>query len=51
MGLLNNLFSKKATADSELGIITTSEIGYIGEAEKIAKVVSAGLEKENYTGI
>ena len=52
MGLFNNLFSKKkATSGSEFEIITTSETGYIGEAEKIAKVVSAGLEKENYTGM
>ena len=52
MGLFNNLFSKKkATSGSEFEAITTSETGYIGEAEKIAKVVTAGLEKENYTGM
>ena len=52
MGLFNNLFSKKkATSGSEFEMITTSETGYIGEAEKIAKVVSAGLEKENYSGM
>lgn len=52
MGLFNNLFTKKkATSGSEFDTITTSETGYIGEAEKIAKVVSAGLEKENYSGM
>lgn len=52
MGLINNLFSKKkATSGSEFDTIITSETGYIGEAEKIAKVVSAGLEKENYSGM
>lgn len=52
MGLFNNLFSKKkATSGSEFDAITTSNTGYIGEAEKIAKVVSAGLEKENYSGM
>ena len=48
MGLFNNFFSKKKLGSgSEFEIITTSETGYIGEAEKIAKVVSVGLEKEN----
>lgn len=52
MGLFNNLFAKKkATSGSEFETTTTSETGYIGEAEKIAKVVSAGLEKENYSGM
>ena len=52
MGFFNNLFSKKKVPlSSELESITTTETGCMGEAEKIAKVVSAGLEKENYTGM
>jgi 5-bromo-4-chloroindolyl phosphate hydrolysis protein len=52
MGLFNNLFSKKkAASNGEFDAIITSETGYISEAEKIAKVVSAGLEKENYSGM
>ena len=52
MGFFSNQFSKKKkTLSSELESITTTETGFMGEAEKIAKVVSVGLEKENYSGM
>lgn len=50
MGLFNNRFSKKCiNTSSELEVSPSTKTGYIGEAEKIANVVAAGLEKENYS--
>lgn len=52
MGLFNNLFSKKgANASDALEVVASTKSGYIGEAERIANVVAAGLEKENYSGM
>ena len=52
MELFKNLFSKKkVTTPNELEVEDTTQTGYIGEAEKIANVVAAGLEKENYSGM
>ena len=52
MGLFNNLFSKKgANASDALEVVASTKSGYIGEAERIANVVAAGLKKENYSGM
>ena len=52
MGLFNNLFSKKgASSSNALEVVASTKSGYIGEAERIANVVAAGLEKENYSGM
>ena len=52
MGLFKNIFSKQsATSGNELEVVASTKTGYVGEAEMIANVVAAGLEKENYSGM
>lgn len=52
MGLFKKLFSKKgANTLNTLEVVDSTKSGYIGEAERIANVVAAGLEKENYSGM
>jgi len=52
MGRFKNLFSKKdITPDYELDIVESKETGYISNAEHLANVVSAGLERENYVAM
>lgn len=52
MGLFNNIFSKKeVNIPDALEIVDSTKTNYIGEAEKIANVVTEGLEKENYSGM
>lgn len=52
MGFLKNVFSKKqSTPSSILEVAQVTNSGYLGEAEQIANVVAAGLEKENYFGM
>lgn len=50
MGLFKKIFSKNKD-DNQLEIEAVTESGYIGEAQQIANVVSAGLETENYSEI
>lgn len=52
MGIFGKLFSKKRFASSdELEVVQATNSGCLGEAEQIANVVTAGLEKENYSGM
>lgn len=52
MGFLKKLFSKKnAASGNELEVVDSKEKGYLGEAENVANVVTAGLENENYSGM
>lgn len=52
MGIFKNLFSKKRSVPTdELEVAVTTQSGSIGEAEHIANVVTAGLEKENYSSM
>lgn len=52
MGILKKLFSKKEeTVNEELQFEESINDGHLGEAEQIANVVSAGLEKENFIGM
>lgn len=52
MGFLNKLFSKKEVdIPNTLEVEATTKTGYIGEAERIANVVTEGLEKQNYSGM
>lgn len=52
MGIFKNIFSRKKTA-SELGleVAATENAGYLGEAEHISNIVSAGLEKGDLSGM
>lgn len=51
MGIFKSLFSKKKETIDELDVVAPTNTDYLGEAEQIANVVSAGLERENYSGI
>lgn len=52
MGIFNKLFPKKENNTvNALEVVDSITAGYMGEAEKIANVVAAGLEKENYSGM
>lgn len=52
MGLFNKLLLRKtALSSNELEVIPPTKDGYIGEVERLANVVSAGLETENYSGM
>ena len=52
MGFLRKLFSKKQSTPSDiLEVEQATGTGYLGEAEQLANVVAAGLEKENYSGM
>ena len=51
MEIFKILFSKKKEHSDELEVVAQTNTSYLGEAEQIANVVSAGLESENYSGI
>lgn len=52
MGLIKKLFSnKEKTLSNELEVMPSKQTGYMGEAENLANVVAAGIEKENYSGM
>lgn len=52
MRLFNKLLlRKKALSSNELEVTPSTKDGYIGEVERLANVVSAGLETENYSGM
>lgn len=50
MGIFSNLLFKKNKDDtSNIEVVPATEKGVLGEAEQIANVVTAGLEKANYS--
>lgn len=52
MGMFGKLFSKKRSdSGTELEVTEATNTGYLGEAERIANAVAAGLETENYSGM
>jgi len=50
MGLFDKILKKKnINSDNELEFIPTNETGYLSEAEKLAYIVDAGLEKADFS--
>ncbi len=52
MGIFKKKVSRsEKTVNDELEVLPARSSGYLGQAEQVANVVVAGLEKENYSGM